>query len=201
MLVIERYLPPNTDVESFEFTTLSDLIRGMDHPDKGFKKRVFWKTNNDEKLAIEMLQSIVNYNDSKALKRVFNWYDENGEIKLKKEKIHRIYNGAGFKTFEKKVRGQAIDYLEYQAEKKGQGFLIKIITHTFKTELDHFILSGTDEFKDALEAELTNPSSQVIDLGDGNTATLGQILGSKLPPTDLHPEGQTVLEGILAEIM
>lgn len=188
-----------SNIKDFDFTLLSELTKESPLYEKGRKMKSTY--THDGVLYVEKIFEDVNVGEElDSLKMTINWFNDDGSIGLVKKQTIKKFNKAEVKTFLRKRRQRAIDYLEASAEQKGFGWVIDLILTNFKTELELFILSGNSIFKDVIVAETTNENSKVVDLPDGSKATLSAILNSKLPPTELYPEGQTVAEGIIEEI-
>lgn len=188
-------------IEHFDFTTIG-LTKESPLYEKGRKIEASY-TNDKNELVVKKVfyDNLDNNGVIKELGMRVAWYTKDGKEGLVKDQVIKKFNSAESKTLYRRRRQRAIDYLEASAEEKGVGWIIDLILESFKHELELFILSGNKLFENTLIKEASNSDSKKITTPDGHIVTLAYILKQKLPATEKYPEGQTVLEGIIEEII
>lgn len=200
-LRIQKYMQGiPVPVRDYDFTLLEGVKLAETDYDKGRKSKNTY-TGVDDEIVVEIAYSDVLENQKlKRIDMTFNWFDIDGNVGETKTKTKDTFNVQEANTVLRTRRQRVVDYLLANAEEKGLGAVLSILFKHFKEQISDFITAGSSEFKDAINAELTNANSPSVNLGGGVSLTIKQILTRKLPATTLHPNGQTVAQGIIDEL-
>lgn len=168
-----------------EFMNLDFTTKGLEATEiygfKGVKTSCTYRFG--DKIAVV---KTFNYKNT-GVEIVFHYTNAEGIIVLEKKEFKPL-NGVAIAKIEKANRDRTITYLQTTARDTPiEDFVNDLLKH-YKTEVDLFIYNNTKDFENAIKNE-SNP-------------LFLQYLGIKLEnPSENYPEGKTVKDSILEQIL
>lgn len=211
-LRIHRYVTPETDVETFDFSLLNSIKKISPSYDKGRKTKSKYLGEDDEIVVEKVFEDIVEDGKLVALGMTINWFnqekdeDDNDVVGFSKYQVVKRFNFAERSTFLRKRRSRVIDWLQASAVGTPIESFVNALLKHFKTEVDLFIYNNTDDFLTGVANEpqtiKDENGNDVLD-GDGNPqpnpfyAYLQIVIEA---PSDEYPTGKKVRDSINEQI-
>lgn len=194
-----EHMPFLPIVEHFDFTTIGLRTETPIYGKKGVKQSSSYTYKGSE-----IVRKTFVYEEN-GVWVLFHWFDLNGEVGLEKV-IFKPLNIVEVAKINKSNRDRTITYLQASAIGTPIEDMVNDILKRYKTEVDLFIYNDTEDFKISLDTEpviSSNSDYNTILSENGYINRYWYYLNKVIiqAPSDNYPEGKTVKDSILEQII